>query len=235
MLKKWQELGLARAQIKIRNIKDGVLVLSDRRYRVILKTSAVNFGLKGEAEQDALISAFERVLNGISHPIQILIRTRKMDVERYLQRLKRQEENEPESVYKEQLKLYQEFIRQKVEKSRILSRRFYVVIPFDAQIQQEELVIASKQQTAPATREEYMATREMDDEEIELKLAKQQLEILSSNLIEQLRRLRIRAEMLDTDALFELFYTCFNPGEAIGKTLKRKVKDSEVSIRLKIE
>lgn len=234
MLKKWQELGLARAQIKIRNIKDGVLVLSDRRYRVILKTSAVNFGLKGEAEQDALISAFERVLNGISHPIQILIRTRKMDVERYLQRLKRQEENEPESVYKEQLKLYQEFIRQKVEKSRILSRRFYLVIPFDAQVQQEELAVALKQHAQPVTREEYMESKEMNDEEIELKLAKQQLEILSSNLVEQLRRLRIRAEMLDTEALFELFYTCFNPGEAIGKTFKQKKEKEEVDIKLRI-
>lgn len=228
MLKKWKQVGLARAQIKIKNIKDGVVVLSDQRYRVILKTSAVNFGLKGEAEQDALIDAFERVLNGLSHPVQILIRTRKMDVQRYLQRLEQLEKQENQRVYKQQLERYREFIRLKVEQSRILSRRFYVVVPFDAKSQQEEMSMAMKSADVQTDSDKEAV------EDVEFQLAKQQLAVLSTHLIEELQRVRIRIERMNNDEVMELFYTCFNPGAAIGKPLNQRRVEDEIKIKMNI-
>lgn len=233
MLKKWQEVGLARAQIKIRDVKDGILVLPDRRYRVLLKTSAVNFGLKGESEQEGLIQNFQKVLNSISSPIQILVRTRKMDVERYLERLKQQEKDEPEPVYQQQIRRYRDFIRQKIEKSRILSRRFYVIIPYDAQTQQEEIEITMRQHP-PRNVHEFSQQQRLTEEDTVFEAAKRKLEALSVHWGKELWDLGIRAERLTTEEILELFYTCFNPGEAIGKTLKQRLQDEEVSAKLKV-
>lgn len=231
ILKKWHETGLARSQIKIRDIKDGILVLLDRRYRLVLKTSAVNFNLKGEREQDVLIDAFKQLLNGLSVPVQILIRTRRMDIERYVRRLENLERKEPIPLYKRQLWAYKEFIRQKIEGSKILSRQFFIVIPFDANLQQEELNLAMRQYVENG---EYGSNPQDTQEKVEFQLAKQQLEALSQNIIENLKRLGIRADLLNTDEILELFYTFFNPGQAIGKTLKQQLREDRVKFQLKV-
>ncbi len=122
----------ARQQIDIKGVKDGVLLLPQNKYRVVLSVSSVNFELKSEDEQDTIIDTYESFLNSVGCPLQILIRTREIDMDKYLDDLDVQLSDETEPIYKMQLRNYDEFIRSLITTNKILTRHFYVVVPYDA-------------------------------------------------------------------------------------------------------
>ncbi len=101
----------SRRQIKIKEVKDDVLILPGNQYRMIIETSSVNFELKSEDEQDVLIDSFQNFLNSLSSPIQILIRVREIDVDSYLDDISKNVDRETETVYKNQMKYYGQFIQ----------------------------------------------------------------------------------------------------------------------------
>ena len=120
----------SRRQIQIKEVRDGVLILPGNHYRVVLETSSVNFELKSEDEQDTLIDNFQNFLNSLPCRLQILIRVREVDIDRYLEEFSKNQGHETEKVYREQMENYCDFVRGLVSGNKILSRRFYVVIPY---------------------------------------------------------------------------------------------------------
>ena len=89
----------ARAQIAIQGVRDGILLLPHNQYRAVLHVSALNFELKSEAEQDAIIDTYERFLNSVGSNLQILIRTREIDMDKYLEDLRERLSGETEVIY----------------------------------------------------------------------------------------------------------------------------------------
>src|SRR5665213_3281527 len=122
----------SRRQVDIKGVKDQVLMLPGNQYRSVLHVSSVNFELKSEDEQDILIDTFESFLNSVGCPLQILIRTREIDMDKYLGELNERLNGETETIYRTQLQNYDEFIRSLITTNKILTRHFYVVIPYDA-------------------------------------------------------------------------------------------------------
>lgn len=120
----------SRRQISIKGVKDGVLILPNNQFRMALEVSSLNFELKSEAEQDALIDTYESFLNSLPGPLQIIVRVRELDMSKYLADLNARHAGEKEEVYKQQLENYSEFVQSLVEDNKILSRRFYVVLPY---------------------------------------------------------------------------------------------------------
>jgi hypothetical protein len=143
--KKSSRKSSSRKQIDILGAKENVLILSANRYRMILEVSAVNFELKSESEQDALIDAYESFLNSIACPLQFLIRTREIDIEKYLADLDERLEGETHAIYKDQLNNYEEFIRCLVSANKILTRHFYIVVPFEESVRNLEFSIIKEQ------------------------------------------------------------------------------------------
>lgn len=131
VLQKSNRKASARNQIDIEGVKNGVLILPGNKYRKILSVSPVNFELRSEDEQDAIIDTYESFLNSLGHPLQILIRTRELDMDRYLNDLTEKLASEEIPIYKQQHKNYDEFIRSLITTNKILSRYFYVIIPYD--------------------------------------------------------------------------------------------------------
>ncbi|MDO8669674.1 MAG: TraC family protein [Candidatus Buchananbacteria bacterium] len=123
--------GSARSQIGIKEVRDGILILPNNRYRLILATSSLNFELQSAAEQDVIIDTFQSFLNSLTTPIQILIRVRELDIDRYLEELRASRTEEKLDVYRKQLDHYSNFIKKLVAGNKILSRRFYLVIPYE--------------------------------------------------------------------------------------------------------
>ncbi len=117
--------------MQIKEVRDGILILPNNRYRMVLETSSVNFELKSDEEQDVLLESFQNFLNSLPCPLQILIRVREVDVVRYLEQITKSKQSEKESVYREQIDNYASFIRQVVSGNKILTRKFYVVIPYE--------------------------------------------------------------------------------------------------------
>ena len=131
-LQKAKHKASAREQIDIKGVQDGVLILAKHGYRAVLEVSSVNFELKSEDEQDALIDTYESFLNSLPCAVQIIVRMREIDMSGYLADLKEKRAHESEPVYQDQIDAYSEFVQSLVADNRILSRRFYVVLPYTA-------------------------------------------------------------------------------------------------------
>lgn len=132
ILQKSKKKVSARKQIDIRGVQDGVLLLPKNEYRAVLEVSSLNFELKSEDEQDVLIDTYESFLNSLPCQVQILVRIRELDMSKYIHDLNGRLKNETEAVYIDQLSNYSEFVSELVADNRILSRRFYIVLPYSA-------------------------------------------------------------------------------------------------------
>lgn len=184
LLQKSKAKKSARNQIDIKGVKDGVLQLPSRQYRATLQVSAVNFELKSEAEQDALIDTYESFLNSVGTPLQILIRTREIDLDRYLGEMHEQLANELDPVYQQQLVNYDEFIHSLVKTNKILTRNFYVVIPYTA------------------------------NRKLEFELVREQLNQTVDIVIKGLSRIGMYARKLTSLEVLDLFYSFYSPTQA---------------------
>lgn len=182
----------ARDQIDIKAVKDGILSLSRNRCRAVLQVASVNFELKSSDEQDAIIDTYESFLNSIGCPLQILIRIREIDMDKYLGELDERLAGETEAVYLSQLENYGQFIRSLITTNKILTRHFYIVVPFDG---------AAK----------------ADFESI-----KEQMAIRVDIVIKGLSRLGMHARSLSSLETLDLFYSFYNPGQAKRQPLTRQ-------------
>ena len=174
----------ARSQIDIEGVRDQILILPGNSYRAVLNVSSVNFELKSEDEQDILIDTFESFLNSVGCPLQILIRTREIDMDKYLDELNERLASETEEIYRAQLQNYDEFIRSLIMSNRILTRSFYVVIPYDP------------------------------DSKMEFDLVKEQLNLKVDIVSKGLGRLGMHAKELSSLEILDLFYSFYSPIQA---------------------
>ncbi|MCA9329887.1 TraC family protein, partial [Candidatus Saccharibacteria bacterium] len=123
----------SRAQICIKSVQGNILELPQNQYRSILEVSSINFELMSETEQDALTDTYQSFLHSLSNDIQIIVRVRELDMEKYIEEFKARLHNRDKAIYQKQAKQYLSFIRGLVSDNKVLSRRFYVVVsPIEA-------------------------------------------------------------------------------------------------------
>lgn len=174
----------ARSQIAIKGVRDGILMLPNNEYRAVLQVSSLNFELKSEDEQDAIIETYESFLNSVGSSLQILVRTREIDMDKYLEDLNARLDGETEQIYRDQLKNYEEFIRSLIMTNKILTRHFYIVVPYSA---------AGK------------ADFELIQEQIGLKL-----DIVAKGMM----RIGMHTKELTSLEILDLFYSFYSPAQA---------------------
>ncbi len=132
ILQKSRKKTSARQQVNIKGVKSGMLMLPRNQYRIVLEVSAVNFELKSEEEQDALIDTYESFLDSLPCPLEIIVRIRELDMDKYLADIYELLDHEKEAIYRSQIETYTEFVQSLVADNKILSRHFYVVLPYTA-------------------------------------------------------------------------------------------------------
>ncbi len=116
--------------LEIKEIREGVVVLKNDGIRGILMVSSMNFALKSSEEQNAIIFAFQSFLNSLDFTCQIVIQSRKINITPYLDNIKALEEQQENELLKTQTSSYQQFIRELVKGNSIMTKSFYVVIPY---------------------------------------------------------------------------------------------------------
>lgn len=174
----------SRNQIAIKGVQDSILMLPSNQYRAVLEVSSLNFELKSEDEQDAIINTYESFLNSIGSNLQILIRTREIDMDKYLQDLSDRFVNEPEPIYSSQLLNYKEFISSLVTTNKILTRHFYLIIPYT------------------------------DKSKVDFDLIKEQLKLKVDIISKGMSRLGMYTKQLSSFEVLDLFYSFYNPSQA---------------------
>ena len=175
-------IATARDQIQIKKIVDNVLVLPNHEYRMILETSLINFELKSEEEQDVIIDSFQNFLNSLPCAIQILVRVREIDIDKYVEDIERQKEQETEVIYKKQIESYSSFVKKLVSGNTILSRKFYLILP-------------------------YHHTDRSED----WSLIKEHLNLNRDIVTKGLERMQMRVRPLTSIEIINLFYAFYNP------------------------
>ena len=191
--KKSKTKGSARDQVDIKEVREGILILPGNRYRMILSVSSLNFELQSEAEQDVIVEVFQSFLNSLNSPIQILVRVRELDIDRYIEDFHSSREKETKSVYKKQLSSYCQFIRKLVAGNKILSRRFYIIIPFDSKTT------------------------------IDFSVAQEQLNLQQEIISKGLEKLGITTRALPTLEALDLFYSFYRPDQAKTQPLVNEI------------
>ncbi len=132
ILKKSNNPVSSRQQIRINGVRDGILILPDNEYRLALQTSSINFELMSEDEQDALIDTYQNFLNSLHASFQIVVRIRELDLDKYLKVFKKRIDEQREDVNTLQAENYVDFVNKLVANNKILTRKFYVILPYKA-------------------------------------------------------------------------------------------------------
>src|SRR3990167_2922438 len=118
--------------VEVDTIDNDIIILKDGSGAIVIETTAVNFGLLSEEEQEALIYAYAAFLNSLSFPIQISIMSKRMDISSYLNEIIQEEGKQQNPYLKTQLQKYHQFIQSVVKENKVLEKRFYIVIPFSS-------------------------------------------------------------------------------------------------------
>ena len=115
--------------LDIYDIKDGFVVLKNGVVSAVVSTTAVNFDLLSEIEQDAIIAAFSMLLNSITFPIQIVVRSKKLDISKYLEKIQRVETKIQDPLLRHQAEAYRKFVQEVIKTNEVLDKKFYVAVP----------------------------------------------------------------------------------------------------------
>ena len=195
--------------IPIQEIRDGVAIMKNGGMRSIVLVSSVNFALKSADEQSSTLMQFQNFLNSLDFSIQIFIQSKKLDIRPYIALLEDRYKEQTTELMKVQVQEYIEFINSFIESTNIMSKSFFVVVPYDPPI-----MTASKNPIAnmmPSKKNNSADQTESNDQ----KFAeyRSQLEQRVSVVEQGLVRCGIRAAELGTEEVVELFYKIFNPGD----------------------
>jgi hypothetical protein len=191
--------------VPIQEIRDGIVVLKDGTMRSIVLASSLNFALKSSDEQNAIISQFQNFLNSLDFSVQIFIQSKKLDIRPYLGLLEDRYKDQVTELMKIQTREYIEFIRTFVENSSIMTKSFFVVVPYSP--------VSISTSNNPINKfmkkegEEKVLANEKFEE------YRSQLEQRTGVVEQGLVRCGIRVAELGTEEVVELYYKIFNPGE----------------------
>lgn len=194
--------------VSIRDIKDNVVIQENGQMRMVVLASSVNFALKSVEEQRAILSQFQSFLNTLDFDLQIYIQSRKLNIEPYLELLKSLDEKQDNNLMRIQVREYIEFIRTFTKDIDVMSKNFFVVIPYSpskVDFSKGITNIFSPKKRSTGTANE----RNFEEHRIQLE---QRVGLVTSGLA----RVGVRSITLQKDDLVELYYHLYNPADFTG-------------------
>jgi hypothetical protein len=210
--------------LKISEIRDDTLVLKNGGIRAILKVSSINFNLKSEDEQNAIIYSYQGFLNTIEFPIQIVVRSKKLDIDEYLDKLKKIGEKQTNSLLQRQTFEYVEYIAKLVEYADIMEKEFYTVVPLDPYRSEKQNFIQKFFQNVNAKDSYDTIKRRHEEFETLKKSLNQRVNTVKTGL----ENCGLKVSQLTTRELIELFYNIYNP-IASRYEKSKNIKDTNIS------
>ncbi len=198
--------------VPIKEVRDGIIVLKDDALRAIVLANSINLSLKSYDEQKATIMQFQNFLNTLDFPVQISVQSRRLDIRPYLLLLENRIKLQSEPLLKLQTKEYIEFIRNFTESVSIMTKSFFITVPYThTSLQSSTSGGFSKFFKRQTDAEESIASKADFEEK------RSQLEQRVSVIQQGLGRCGIKSAQLGTEEVVEVFYKVFNPGQTEGQ------------------
>lgn len=198
--------------LDIAEIRDDIVVMKDGTLRSVIMVSSINFSLKSEDGQNAVIGAYVRFLNNLNFPLQIIIQSRELDIDNYLEYLKIKEKEQTNRLLKVQTADYIEYIKELTSLGKIMNKRFFVVVPYSALSDKRKgffslLGEALRPATILKLKEKtFRKYQEMLDRRVD-------------SVIGGLESIGVTTTRLDTQSLIELYYKTYNPESSRNQEL----------------
>lgn len=193
--------------LQIAEIRDDSLVLKNGGVRAVLRSSSINFNLKSEQEQNAIIYSYQGFLNSLEFPIQIVIRSKRLDIDNYIDQVKKIGEKQTNPLLQEQTYEYAEYVKKLVEYADIMEKDFLIVVPYDPVRAQD----VNKFQS-------FFQRLSPKDSYGDLKMRHHEFENLKKGLNQRVNTVKsglencgLKINQLTTEELIEEFYQVYNP------------------------
>ena len=194
--------------LDIYDIKDNLVFLKSGATCAVLQTTAVNFDLLSDIEQDAIIAAFSMLLNSITFPVQVVVRSKHLDISKYIEKIQRMESKIKDPLMKHQAEAYRKFVQDVIKQNEVLDKKFYVVIPSGGS------TVSTEPGSGPFdwllrlagtnNRRVSVNVNRLIDE------ARTQLYPKVDHVTKEFNRLGIRAKLMTTQELVELYFDIYN-------------------------
>ncbi len=190
--------------VPLQEVKEGIAILKDGSLRSIIMASSLNFSLKSDDERTAILLQFQDFVNSLDFSIQIFIQSRRLDIRPYIATLEEQEKVQMQDLMKIQTREYIEFIKNFTDNSNIMTKTFFVVVPYAPSLLQKGsgLGLLTGGSTSKKIDQQSFEEHRMQLE--------QRLAVVEQGLV----RTGVRVVKLGTEEIIELFYKIFNPGDA---------------------
>lgn len=194
--------------VPVIDITDGIAFYKNGGAAIIMESTSLNFGLLSEIEQEAVISSYAGLLNSLSFPIQIIVSSQKKDISNYMKYLEEQQKKITNEKLAHIMNDYKNFVNESIKKRNILSKKFYITIPFFPY----ELGLANSFSLSM-----FSPNQKKDIPLIPypkayvVRKVKISLYPKRDHLIRQAGRLAIKLKQLNDEELLKLFYNVYNP------------------------
>ena len=198
--------------VEIADLRDNIVLLKNGSLRAVLEVSAINFELRSEAEQSGILQNFQNFLNSVDFPLQIVVNSRQLNMDEYIKTLDAAADNTDNELLKIQAAEYGKFIKELLDLSNIMSKKFYVVLPFYIY---ETPSKSGMLQSVKSIFNPSGVVKRINDAEIET--YRTQLMQRTELVLDGLLTLGLKAQLLEGDALKNLYYQLYNPGESAPK------------------
>lgn len=211
-------------------IRDNLIMMKDGSSRMVLRVHALNFNLKSTEEQDAILMSYQRFLNSLNFPIQIIVRSLKVDIEAYINRLKNIALKQQNALLQEQTYRYIDFLTNLIDLAQIMKKEFFIVIPFDFEnnesVRKTDIFGVFRSFWSALSQEESVVDIRANRSRLE-KLRKGNFERLSTAKM-SLEAIGLKAEEVKKEDLIKLIYNYYNPRLKTENVLKADTDDINI-------
>jgi len=199
--------------LEIAAIQDNMVILKNGTVRAVLMVSSINFALKNQDEQEGIIGAFYSFLNSVDYPLQIVIQSRALDVDKYLDKLDKLGKQQTNELLRMQTIDYVQFIKELLELQSIMSKKFFVIVPYS-------IVEGKKKGFFDKAGDLFSAQKILKLKKKEYGDYKEQLFSRAGHVRSGLEGMGLQSAQLDTSSLIELYYNSYNPEVSKREKLK---------------
>lgn len=198
--------------LKIADIKKDTVIMKDGTLRSVLMVSSINFALKSEDEQEAIISGYVSFLNNLDFPIQVVVQSRELNIVNYLESMRKKANEQTNELLKNQTLQYVDYVSQLVSLGKIMNKHFYIIVPYNP-------ISDRRKGFWQSLIEAFRPIDVINLKEERFVYLKKQLSERINSVINGLSSMGLNVVQLDTQGLIELFYNTYNQETAANQPL----------------
>ncbi len=214
--------------LDIVDIKGNVVVLQNGSIAAVIQTRAVNFNLLSDIEQDAIIASFSMLLNSITFPVQVVIRSKKLDITKYIEKVIRVERQITDPLLKKQAEAYRRFIQEIIKQNEVLDKSFYVIVPAGGTTASGDIASQPFGWLIRLLGKQNKRVKVDVDRTIQAYMPELMPKV--DHLIKQFNRLNIQARQLNTQELVQLYFDIYNPVSKHNQRIQTNIDDYKSAV-----